>query len=349
MTARIPLWLAVGGCTAALAGSAVAVHPRASGAVGDDQGAVLLRQAAEAAEQLDYHGTQFVAFWSETGSTSAIVEVSHVAGEGSVMRMEPTPQNPAGAVFRSGVAGAPEVAGFDRATVGLLERNFETVVMSSDTVAGRPADVVWVRRPGESPVARFWLDRATRLVLRREVLDGDGQTLRASAFIRVTMGNSGTMPAATRTAPRASGAELGGAAVEELRDDGWHVPAALPTGLELVDARMKRSEDGDLLHLTYSDGVSTLSLFQQRGRLDADSLDGFRKIKVGGTRVHASTSFPRRVVWSGGGTVFTLVAECQQATLSRVIDALPHGGEKRGVRLRLRDGVARVGSWLNPF
>ncbi|HVE99416.1 MAG TPA: sigma-E factor regulatory protein RseB domain-containing protein [Mycobacteriales bacterium] len=351
MTVRVPLWLAVGGCSAALAGSALAVHPGGLGGIGDESGAALLERAAQAAEELDYHGTQFVAFWSESGSTSAIVEVSHVAGEGSVMRMEPTPQSPAGAVFRSGGPGAPEVAGFDPATIGLLHRNYETAKTSSDTVAGRAADVVSVRRPGESPVARFWLDRETGLVLRREVLDGEGRTLRASAFIRVTLGTPGAVPhgAAESSTPRASGDELRGTAVDDLRDDGWQVPAALPAGLELFDARMTPSDDSKLLHLTYSDGVSTVSLFQQRGRLDTDSLDGFRRIKVGRTKVWASTTFPRRVVWTGDGKVFTLVAECQEDTLERVVSALPHGGDSPGLRARLRNGLSRVGSWLNPF
>jgi len=349
---RAPLWLAVGGCSAALLVPALASHPSPGGRIGDDTGSALLERAADAAEQLDYQGTQFVAFWAESGSTSAIVEVSHVAGEGSVMRLEPTPQNPAGAVFRSGGAGAPEVVGFDPATLGLLTRNYETALTGADTVAGRAVDVVAVRRRGDSPVARFWLDRETGLVLRREVLDGDGRTLRASAFIRVTFGPTLNTTMDRETAadtPRASGSPLDIATVADLRDDGWRLPDGLPDGLELFDARMTGEDDQSLLHLTYSDGVSTLSLFQQRGRLDTDSLDGFRRIRVGGTPVYASTTFPRRVVWSGGGQVFTLVAECQQDTLEGVIDALPHGEPSRGIRSRLRDGFGRVGSWLNPF
>jgi len=331
---------------------ALAVHPSGSGRIGDDSGASLLERAADAAEDLDYQGTQFVAFWAETGSTSAIVEVSHVAGEGSVMRLEPTPQNPAGAVLRSGGPGAPDVGGFDPAALGLLTRNYETARTGGDTVAGRAVDVVAVRRPGDSPVARFWLDRETGLVLRREVLDGDGRTLRASAFIRVTFG-----PTSDKTmdrdkaadTPQASGEPLDDAAVASLRDGGWRLPEGLPSGLELFDARLTGADEESQLHLTYSDGVSTLSLFQQRGRLDTDSLDGFRRIRVGATKVYASTTFPRRVVWSGGGKVFTLVAECQQDTLEGVIAALPHGEAPRGPLARLRDGFDRVGSWLNPF
>ena len=356
---RAPRWLAVGGCSAALLAPAHALAPVAGGshvsaaaAIGDQTGAALLESAARAAESLDYQGTQFVAFWSEAGSTSAIVEVSHVAGEGAVMRLEPTPQTPAGAVFRSGGEGAPEVVGFDPATLSLLHRNFETALLGSDTVAGRAADIVAVRRPGESPVARFWLDRETRLVLRREVLDGDGRTLRASAFIRVSFGTSpasGMDSDGAERTPQAAGKPLAESDLADLTDDGWRLPTDLPAGLELFDARLTGKGDDRQLHLTYSDGVSTLSLFQQRGRLDTDSLEGFRRIRVGETGVWASTTFPRRVVWSGDGVVFTLVAECQQDTLEGVVGGLPHKDPGRGLAGRLSAGVRRLGGWINPF
>ena len=348
---RAPLWLAVGGCSAALLSPAYAVRPTVGVALGDQVGAKLLETAARAAEALDYQGTQFVAFWSESGSTSAIVEVSHVAGEGAVMRMEPTPQTPAGAVFRSGGEGAPEVVGFDPATLSLLHRNFETAVTGSDTVAGRTADVVAVRRAGQSPAARFWLDRETRLVLRREVLDGDGRTLRASAFIRVTFGTAPTRldSAGAEATPHVDGTPVVQTRLAGLAADGWRLPKRLPAGVELFDARRSGKGDDERLHLTYSDGVSTLSLFQQRGRLDTDSLEGFRRITVGETGVWASTTFPRRVVWSGDGIVFTLVAECQQEILASVVGALPHRDPGRGLVGRLSAGGRRLGSWLNPF
>ncbi len=356
---RTPLWLAVGGCSAALLVPAHASLPAPGGGgvsgvpgvIGDETGATLLDEAARAAESLDYQGSQFVAFWSDSGSTSAIVEVSHVAGEGSVMRMLPTPQNPAGTVFRSGGEGAPEAVGFDPATLDLLQRNFETALAGSDTVAGRVTDIVAVRRPGQSPVARFWLDRETRLVLRREVLDGDGQTLRASAFFRVIVGTAPTTidPSGAESTPHAAGESIVEPKVAALVDDGWKLPERLPSGLELFDARLSGKGDDQRLHLTYSDGVSTLSLFQQRGRLDTDSLDGFRRIKVGDTGVYASTTFPRRVVWSGGGVVFTLVAECQKDMLEAVVNVLPHRDPGRGIRGRLSAGVRRLGGWVNPF
>ncbi|HEU0130187.1 MAG TPA: hypothetical protein VFQ85_04255, partial [Mycobacteriales bacterium] len=59
--------------------------------------------------------------------------------------------------------------------------------------------------------------------------------------------------------------------------------------------------------------------------------------------------FPRRVVWSGGGTVFTVVADAPAAALEDLVAALPHGDPGPGLGTRLGHGLARVGSWLNPF
>jgi negative regulator of sigma E activity len=81
-----------------------------------------------------------------------------------------------------------------------------------------------------------------------------------------------------------------------------------------------------VLHLTYSDGVSTVSVFEQRGRLDADALGGWTARTVDGARVHVQEAAPWRAVWQGGGSVLTVVADAPPSTAEAVVDALPHSG-----------------------
>jgi hypothetical protein len=151
--------------------------------------------------------------------------------------------------------------------------------------------------------------------------------------------SAGTMPVVAGAA----------ADVVTLRRDGWQVADRLGKSLELFAARLLASPDGPTLQLTYSDGVSTASVFQQRGRLDAGGVAGWERTKVGHGNVWVQRAFPRRVVWSGRGTVYTVVADCPEGTLDALVAAFPHGEAGRGFRARLRHGVARVGSWLNPF
>lgn len=344
---RAPLLLATGGALVLLHAGALAV-PAYESTQADD-GLPLLERAALAAKELSFRGTQMVSFWSENGSSSALLEVTHVAGEGMLLRVVPTPQNPGGAVYDDESGEVPEVVGFAKGTLDLLAAHYDVDVEGPGEVAGRRAQVVVVRRPGSSPAARFWVDRATGLPLRREVFDGAGRTLRASAFIQLSVGDARVSDAVRLAAtgmPAAQGAPADAAA---LRADGWHLPERLASGLELLGARVDGEGDDRTLHLTYSDGLSTVSVFQQRGVLDTGSLDGWRRADVGGDTAWVQDAFPRRVVWSGDGAVFTVVADCPQATLDDLVGTLPHGTPGPGIATRLGNGLARVGSWINPF
>lgn len=345
------LLVAAGGCVVALASPAQAVpaEPQTTNA---DDAMALLERASRAAQQLTYRGTQMVSYWSRTGSTSALVDITHVGGEGLLVRVRPTPQSPGGAVYGD-EGGLPDVVGFANGTLSLLAKHYELAVEGTGEVAGRAATIVAVRRPATSPTARFWLDSATALPLRREVLDHEGRTVRESAFIDLVVGGVDLPGAAAfedvRTMPAVAGETLGAGEVDALREDGWHVPDALPSGLELYEARLNGSGDGRVLQLTYSDGVSSVSVFEQRGRLDNDSVDGWREEEVAGHDVHVQGAFPQRVVWSGDGAVFTVVAECPAQTLDDLVGALPHGNPGPSIATRIGNGVERVGSWLNPF
>jgi sigma-E factor negative regulatory protein RseB len=311
-----------------------------------DRGHELLTLSVSAGREHSYSGTQFVVFWSEEQSTSALVDVVHRAGRDTVMRVAPTPSLPDGATYHQD----DSVTVVDEATLALMGRNYEAEVQGNDRVAGRPTDVVVVRKPGLSPQARFWLDQETHVALRREVYDADGRVLRASAFVDVELAEPATAEIVSGIdRPEPSGDPLQPTDLDELRDDDWLLPATLPGGLELVDARTIGEDQERVVHLSYSDGISTLSLFEQQGDLDTGSLEGWRRETLGGARVYAKPTYPRRIVWSGGGRVFTLVAECQQPTVEEVVASLPHSEPDTGFAARLGRGVKRVGSWFNPF
>ena len=79
-----------------------------------------------------------------------------------------------------------------RGAVALLTRYYSLRMGTADRVAGRETDVVEAVRPGADGrvVARFWLDRESGVVLRREVYDAAGRAVRVSAFtdVRLTAG-----------------------------------------------------------------------------------------------------------------------------------------------------------------
>lgn len=348
------LYAAAGGAVAVLTGTAVGLPygsaERTPSTTGED-GFTLLREAARAATDLSYHGTQMVSFWSDSGSTSALIEVVHVSGEGLLLRVSPTPQNPGGAVYNDENGAVPEVVGFAQGSLALLAAHYQVDVEGTAEVAGRSADVVAVHRPDQSPTARFWIDHATRLPLRREVLDGSGRTVRESAFLELIIGQAHVSPAVAETAkamPAAAGARIND--MQALRAQGWYVPSGLGSGLELFEARVIGAGPRQVVQLSYADGVSTASVFEQRGRLDTKALGGgWQRTRIGGYKVWVQGAFPRRVVFSGDGIVFTVVADAPQATLDDLVRALPHHNPGPAMTTRLGHGLHRVGSWLNPF
>lgn len=293
----------------------------------------LLLDAARAAATRSFSGTQYVGTWRGRAQTSAVVDVVHRPGTGSTVRDGAS----------RAVALTPEL---DERLLSLLAAHYDLVVAGEAHCAGRATHVVEARRDGVvgagRVAGRFWLDTATGLVLRREVYDTDGTRLRSSAFVdvRIAPGSAAeARPGTVRADPAAV-----------LPRTGWQPPRQLPGGLELFEARVRQAVRGTVLHLAYSDGLSTLSLFAQRGSLGAGPPSGFRVERLQGTRAYVQQAAPERVVWQGGGRVFTVVTDAAPATVRAAVGVLPRDpAPGRGLLARLARGAARVGHWLDPF
>jgi sigma-E factor negative regulatory protein RseB len=148
-------------------------------------------------------------------------------------------------------------------------------------------------------------------------------------------------------APRAWTDRLGQAQLAALRAQGWPVPAAMPGGLTLYDASAKVTSTGRVVGLAYSDGLSVVSLFVQRGQLPA-VLPGWRQTDVSGHPLFVRDPAEPDLTWSAGGYVLTVVAAVPAPALAGVVDALPHQA-KSGFWHRMGRGVKRLLSWANPF
>jgi sigma-E factor negative regulatory protein RseB len=330
----------------------------------DPAALTLLQKASHAPRYVTYRGEQFVSAWTRQGSTGLVVDVSHEPGQGTTVRTRGTPTAradttylPADETRTSLLTGAT--------TLTLLGEHYDLSLGAVGSVAGRTADVVVVTAPGaKHPTARFWIDRATSLVLRREVYDEQGRITRASAFLDLAVGaaavtgggsGSGASDGAHSysgkhwSRPNAWNTSLDQATLTRMRAKGWNCPEWLDTRLQLVDARRGDGDYDDIVHLSYSDGLASVSVFEQRGRLEAADLDGYRAQTVRGREVYVRDGVPQRLVWSTGGTVFTVVADASPRTVGDVVAALPHAPPDRGALDRLGRGLDRVASWFNPF
>jgi sigma-E factor negative regulatory protein RseB len=320
-------------------------YPAPSG--NDPQALALLDRAMTAAQRTPYAGLQFVSTWDGSDAASFLVEVDHVPGQGTAVRVQPTAMTagsetftPEGGVGGLGSAGSGELE--------VLGANYDLALVGAEPVAGRHATVVAVSRRGVA-AARFWVDTATGLMLRREDYDQQGRIVRASAFVNVSFGAPVMLKHLPPQAARPWREQVSSAELATMRDNGWTCPIRLLGSLPMYDARRVDGEQGPILHLSYSDGLSSISLFEQRGRLDAGRLVGFRQDTIDGAAVHVTDGYPRRAVWSAGGTVYTLIADAPAETMAAALASLPHDRDESGILDRVRRGIGRVGSWLNPF
>jgi sigma-E factor negative regulatory protein RseB len=290
-----------------------------------------------------------LAWWGPRAATAAVADVWHRPGQEPALRAvapglewpsaagQPGPASPASPTL----AGIP---GLSPQLVSLLAANYALALGDAGTVAGRAARVVTVRRSSGSLAARFWLDSATKLPLRRETYSAGGGLLSEEAFLSLSLS-----PGRAATGPQTAQAwhdELDPGQLASLHARGWPVPGPLPGNLALVDARENRGTDGPVIHLAYSDGLSEVSVFVERGSL-APRLAGWSRTAVAGHPVYAGDPDDGSVAWSARGFVFTVITQAPATTLSAVVGALPHDPAARpGPLARMWIGARRLAAWL---
>ena len=303
-----------------------------------DQALALLAGAAKAARTRVWSGTQHVVTVRDGQPTFTILQVSHRPGAGSAVHV----------MAADSSAPTTVVADvLDSKLLSLLASHYDLVVSGRSSCSGHPAVVVDALRPGvqgnAAVAGRFWIDSASRLVLRREVMDELGSVVRSSVFVDLALDAPPVVPTLS---VEPEGKKLSESELADLEEDGWPVVHQLPTGLELFESRLHQG----VLQLSYSDGLSSLSLFVQKGELAKDP-KGIAH-RVGGGTVWVEGVTPERAVWSGDGHTWTLVSDAPVDTVSQALLVLPHASAPRhdeGVVHRVWRGMSRVGGWLNPF
>lgn len=305
----------------------------------------LLAASSQAGRDANYEGTQLVMLWMGDKQLSASVQIAHRAGSGSLLQVEPTANSSGRTVFEPDGPASSGLAGQSAAALDLVRRNFVVALDGADDVLGRPVDIVLVRTRAGRPVQRLWIDRDSSLPLRRRFYDEGGRLVKQTAFVSLSKRTPVFATVQVATVPlRAPTGTVDAAA---LRAAGWAVPPA-PDGMVAYDAVITGSGQDAVLHLAYTDGIATLSLFEQHGRLKSSALPGWRRSRLAGTRVRVSGGYPTRTVWSAGDHVYTVVTQCDERTVEALIRSLPAGHGPDGLSPRVSRGLRRVASWINP-
>ena len=231
--------------------------------------------------------------------------------------------------------------------VALLAENYQVAVAGTGQVAGRPARELVLRHRNGRLAARVWVNIETKLPLRRETYDDSARMVSQDVFVSLRLGSAGRRggpPQRAGTGRQAAGRPAAGPAAGET---GWPLPAQLPGQLSLVRASESGGLRGSVMDLAYSDGLSVISLFVQRGHLPPQ-LHGWSQVAMRGVRVYEAAPDQRSVAWSARGFVYTLIADAPDQTLDQVVGVLPHNA-RPGFLGRMGRGLGRMVSSLNPF
>lgn len=300
----------------------------------------LLQTAAHTSVARPWTGTHRVAWLRGGLPRLTLVRIAHDPHRGTRSH-----------AMDSGKLAIPE--SLDATVLDVLASHFDLVLTPG--YAGKGTLVVEARRAGVTGpgavAGRFWLDAASGMVIRRDVLDVDGSLVRSSVLEDVTMGKAlAVAPTLTSTAPTAGpGSRLDDGALSALTEQGWPIRRSLASGMDLFQAQLHDGQGGEVLQLSYTDGLSTMSVFVQSGELSAEPAGTARP--VDDATVWVQPGPPERIVWSGAGRTWTLVSDAPDTAVRQALTALPHTPRvvEDGPGARLWRGMAKVGSWFNPF
>ena len=307
----------------------IAVSPSAVGAwattSGDRTADPTAGQAARAIEEMrgasaryDFSGVAEVIWRDGNVQRRAVVEVHDTHGSLSIESGDYAVYDQGGHTYihdKSGwasVLAEPEVD-----ALPAPGRAWQLSVRRGRSIAGRSTTVVIASRAGGTIAQRLFVDNQTGLLLRREVIGPDGRTERTLEFRSIAIGDGEaamTPPAALR-AQRAERARPIGAV-----PDGYRAPRNPGAGYLLLT----QSRHSHGVSLFYSDGLFSVSVFEQRGELDWGALP------VGGSTETVDGDRSRRyiepsgdvLVWERDGVVFTCVSDAPHDVFDTMVAGL---------------------------
>jgi negative regulator of sigma E activity len=303
------------------------------------QAQAMMQRAADAAHSVSYSGRQSFLAYRNGGVIVAHVDVDARAGQGSQVMVN----NQTGQQLLKGFTPALISSRVvDDELLDLLARNYRLSGTHGASVAGRSSTVVMATRDGSNFVAaRWWIDDTTGIVLWQETYDKSGSVDLSFGFtsVSVSRGDSILEHLPPRLAVPRTSTSLTLSSATELNASGWSCIRHL-AGLSLVRIRSDRAEDPDTVQLIYSDGLTTVSVFEQRGLLTVVPEGSYWDPAL---KAHVRRGASGVATWQSGERVFTVVTDGSASLLTEAVESLPHGGATTQTTLdRIKAGWARI-------
>jgi negative regulator of sigma E activity len=216
---------------------------------------------------------------------------------------------------------------------GLLLHNYRAVMGPDDNVAGRRAlSVLMINKYTGETVMRVAVDAQTKLVLQKDRYAASGSVTHTMRFEQIRYTNA--LPAGLFTVPtsgykRQEGPSHGIPSNDlsaVVRTAGFHAigPKYLPDGFLPVAGDVTEIKGVRTLHVLYSDGLRTVSLFENaRGAAVDMSKYTVHQTKVGSGSAQYVEDGPTTLLsWASGPRHFALVGELTREELVRIASSV---------------------------
>jgi negative regulator of sigma E activity len=212
----------------------------------------------------------------------------------------------------------------------LLAKNYRAVVGPVEIVAARPATTIsLVNKFSGERMMRLWIDNETKVVLAKEAYHQDGSLAWRSRFDEIRFTKqipngifSTTIPQGFKEVEGRRFAEITDDLQRTVDDAGFKPinPKYLPDGFSVIGAENSIVGGKRNLHLLYSDGIRSLSLFENNAAAEPD----FRGVKPSVTRFeghdarYVKDGPTTLLAWREHGLAFTLVGDLDLKNLTAI-------------------------------
>jgi len=228
--------------------------------------------------------------------------------------------NPAGELVRAAHPWRPgQGEGLQARRLLLLRVNYRAELQGRETVAGRPAAAVaLVPRAVGNPWRKLWVDEATALILQNEGYDATGRLATRSRFTAIDFAprfrpTDFALPAAAGADPGMVHPGPGEREAQRLPFDPL-LPGYLPPGYVFEEGHLMEHHGVPALHLAFTDGLNTLSLFEAGATASAPAE---------ALSMHQGDGFGMVLRWAARGLAFTLVGDLPAEELRKIAGSVP--------------------------
>lgn len=329
--------------TAPLLGGAESLAP----AIKSDPNAItLLRESMDAPRRLSFVGRMETLRWGTRSANATIFRVEHRAPD-LTRRWFEAPRSLYGDyVIMRGITSyqfdvrrqtvsvsrnpAIDELVLQHENYGLLSQNYGIVTGPSENVAGRRTlSIDMINKYTGERVMRVWLDAQTHLVLERVVYHSDGSIASQTRFDGLRYTNN--IPSAIFSTQTPPGYQVTAERdyskptenLEAVAKEAQFTPRSphyLPEGFQVISGDINTVKGVKTVHYLYSDGIRSLSLFENARNAAADfGKLRPRSIKFGAhTGQYVDDGPTTLLTWHASGLNFAVVGELGLRELTKI-------------------------------